>query len=92
MRLKWDGIEWAFSKTHPECGGLYYVYWWNWLPKDARYIGIESMYYDGPHWTFGMWFTNVSWRLPCNQWDADKMWNWRWPCDWRTHRAGKEKA
>lgn len=71
MKLKWDGIEW--------CGGAHYVYWWNWLPKDTRYVGIESLYYDGPHWTFGFWFFNVSWSLPCNRWEPEKMWNFRWP-------------
>lgn len=72
--LSWDGWD----------DDLYYLYWWNWLPKKSRYIGIESVYYDGPHWTLGLWFVNISWRFPCNNWDADKMWNFRLPRDWRS--------
>jgi hypothetical protein len=83
VRLGLDGVEWALSPSHPEFGGLYYLYWWNWLPKKSRYIGVESMYYDGPHWTFGFWFFNVSWSFPCNRWEPDKMWNFRFPRDWR---------
>lgn len=59
MRLRWDGIEWGGPKDD-----WFYVYWWNWLSKNTRYLGPYCMWYDGPHNSFGLWFTNISWYLP----------------------------
>ena len=53
--LKFTGIE---------IGPVYYFYWWNWLSPTDRYWGREDFYYDGPHRTFGLWFTNLSWSTP----------------------------
>ena len=40
MKIGWDGIEWFDN--------FYYVYWWNWLPKGHRFIGLDNIFYDGP--------------------------------------------
>lgn len=38
--------------------------WWvwpiNWLEKDYRYFGPDFTWYDGPHYTFGFWYFNIS--------------------------------
>lgn len=61
MRIHWDGIEWS---PHPAGGHYWYIYWWNHLPKEARYFGIHHYWHDGPHASFGFWFLNVSWSTP----------------------------
>ena len=42
----------------------YYIYFWNLLSKEYRYWGQQDIYYDGPHRSFGLWFTNISWCFP----------------------------
>jgi hypothetical protein len=65
FKLKWDGIEWWQSKvTLGSDHYFYYIYWWNWLPKEYRSWGFEQMYYDGPHNMFNFWFFNISWSTP----------------------------
>ncbi|QIG70145.1 hypothetical protein EVB87_045 [Rhizobium phage RHph_N28_1] len=56
VEIAWDGAEWG---PH----GWYYIYWWNWLAPKYRYWGYEVMWHDGPHYSFGLWFTNVTWCL-----------------------------
>jgi hypothetical protein len=60
----WDGVEWGWfvPPEYPSMASYsYYFYWWNWLPKESRYFGPQHMYYDGWHWSFGLWFCNISW-------------------------------
>lgn len=45
-------------------GHWYYLFWWNWLRPDMRYIGPNHLWYDGPHYSFGLWFTNITWTFP----------------------------
>ena len=56
MKLYYNGVEWNED--------FYYFYWWNRLPKRLRYFGYEEMWHDGIHHSFGLWFINISWRLP----------------------------
>jgi hypothetical protein len=53
-----------FSRTGIEWNDFYYIFWWNPLPKGSRYWGRYHMWYDGPHKSFGLWYTNITWRLP----------------------------
>lgn len=65
FKLHWSGIEWGQSEVTLNSGTyFYYVYWWNWLPKEYRSWGFEQIYYDGPHNMFGFWFFNISWSTP----------------------------
>lgn len=74
MKISWDGITWNSD--------LYYIYWWNWLSKSVRHFGPYQLYYDGPHWSFGLWFINFSWRLPCNKWNDRTRLPWIKNWDW----------
>lgn len=64
--MKWhrDHVEWGQVDTK-EDGTPYYQYYFyykpNWLEKKYRYLGYRSMYYDGPHASFGFWYFNFSW-------------------------------
>ncbi len=42
----------------------YYIFPINWLPKDGRYFGFHFQWYDGPHYSFGLWLFNIS-SSPC---------------------------
>lgn len=65
FKISFSGIEWWQSEiTLNTDAYFFYLYWWNWLPKDLRFWGFEQMYYDGPHNTFGFWFFNISWTFP----------------------------
>ena len=64
MKIRWDCVEWGRLKNVNPSEYQYYFYWWNWLPKEARYWGLEYIYYDGPHITFGLWFANLLWWTP----------------------------
>lgn len=33
----------------------------NWLSKDARFWGPYYSWYDGPWYSYGLWFTNFGW-------------------------------
>jgi hypothetical protein len=55
LELFWNGVMWD---------DYYHVFWWNWLPKKYRYFGYREDFYDHPLYSFGLWFTNVSWFLP----------------------------
>lgn len=57
MKLRSYGVEWGGPDSE-----WYYLYWWNWLDKKYRYFGYQNIYYDGYHHSFGLWFTNISWR------------------------------
>lgn len=59
MKLSLDGVMWGGPDSN-----WYYVYWWNWLERDQRYIGYDGIYYDGMNHSFGLWFTNISWMTP----------------------------
>jgi hypothetical protein len=65
FKLHWDGVKWWQSEvTLGTNTYFYYIYWWNWLPKEHRSWGFEQIYYDGPHSMFNFWFFNVSWSTP----------------------------
>lgn len=65
FKLRLTGIEWGQSEiTLGSKTYFYYFYWWNWVPKELRYLGFEQIYYDGPHNSFGFWFFNISWSTP----------------------------
>ncbi len=55
----------------------YYLYWWNRLPKELRYVGYEQFWYDGPISSFGLWWTNISWVLPWTSHDGSRCWSIR---------------
>lgn len=59
--IKWHrtGVEWG----GPDKLGqpFWYFFWWNWLRPEHRYFGFHTMWYDGPHASFGFWFFNWSW-------------------------------
>lgn len=62
MKIRWDGIEWGQSEiTKGTDMYFYYFCWANWLPTSERYWGVEYIYYDSNHKTFGFWFCNISW-------------------------------
>ena len=62
MKLSLDGIEWGAYKFGD---GIAYQFYINWSPNllapENRYWGLERIYYDGPHVTFGFWFFNIGW-------------------------------
>lgn len=61
MKISWSHIEFGrFGATD----NYWWVYWWNPLPKHLRYFGYYQEWYDGPFSSFGLWFTNITWRLP----------------------------
>jgi hypothetical protein len=57
MKIRWNSVEYG-------PGGCYYFYGPHWLKKGVRHIGIERMYYDGPHVSLGFWFFNITWSSP----------------------------
>ena len=59
VKIRWDGVEWGGPFSN-----WYYLYWWNWLSKDSRYWGKKNFWYDGPHYSFGLWYTNITWVFP----------------------------
>jgi hypothetical protein len=63
IELHWDGLKYHryYNEYFKKWMYASYVYWWNWLPKENRYLGYEMMYYDGEHHSFGFWFFNWSW-------------------------------
>lgn len=61
------GIEWGGPNND-----WYYIYPIpNLLEKDVRYWGFQKFYYDGPHYSFGFWFFNISWSTPWGKWNDD---------------------
>lgn len=66
--MKFRGFTISF--THLEWGDYYWLYWWNWLYPGDRYFGYHQDYYDGPMSGFGMWFFNITWRLPWTRHDG----------------------
>jgi hypothetical protein len=38
------------------------VWWWNWLPKKFRYFGYSKDWYNGPIYSFGLWYINVGYK------------------------------
>lgn len=67
MKKHKDGIEWGGPNQD-----WYWFYWWNWLPKDLRYFGYTQDWYDGPMSSFGLWFINLTWRLPWTRHNGKK--------------------
>jgi len=74
--------KWSIGWDHVVWGGVYYVYWFNWLHRSTRHLGPYMLYYDGPHWSFGFWWFNVSWCLPCNKWDPARS-RFPWLRNWK---------
>lgn len=58
MKIHWYGIDWGPS------GDDYFYYWWNWLEKDARYLGRHDMILDTVYASYGLWYINLSWSTP----------------------------
>ncbi len=71
--LSWDMLCWG--KYHypndEEPHYQYYFCWANWLSKGYRYWGIQKMFYDQPHRSFGLWFINFSWSTQWTKWPKD---------------------
>lgn len=69
--FEWHSVGWISKfnwardnyKGHPHRID-YYITWFNWLPKEARFWGLEQDWYDGPHKCFGFWFFNWAWSTP----------------------------
>jgi hypothetical protein len=59
---KWAASYGGLSFHLKEC--FYYNKWFllpiNWLDKKYRYLGPSFDWYDGPHYSFGFWFFNIS--------------------------------
>lgn len=53
----------------------YKFYFWpiNWLPRGHRYLGYRRDWYDGPLFSYGFWWFNVS-VSPCEEeeWELRK--------------------
>lgn len=81
MKFYRNGVEWE--------NGSFYFYWWNLLPKDHRYIGPYHIWHDGPHYTFGFWFTNISWSFYYSNYREEEMFVRPWIDDW--HWMDKKK-
>lgn len=69
-RANWEraGVRWAwwYCEKYPTMSDYsYYFYWWNRLHKKDgnRYVGFQTMYYDGYHYSFGFWFINWTWNV-----------------------------
>lgn len=54
-----------FCRTYPRLYDVWWsimnnrVTWFNWLPREYRYVGLIETWYDGPIYSFGFWFFNV---------------------------------
>lgn len=70
-RLSWDMIQWGkYQRGKDGADYQFYLCWWNWLDKERRYWGFEEMFYDGPHRSFGLWFTNITWSTQWTRWPS----------------------
>lgn len=58
MKLYPTGVDWSNDRD-----GFRYVYWWNWLPRQHRYLGYREYNFDGVHKSIGLWFINITWML-----------------------------
>lgn len=67
--MKWykDGITWGGPQDDWYC-----FFWWNWLPKEYRYIGYSQDWYDGPLSSFGLWFINLTWNFAFTAHNGEK--------------------
>jgi len=56
-------LEYGSLSLHlKECfiNNKYYIIPINFLGKEHRYLGFEFDWYDGPHYSFGFWWFNIS--------------------------------
>ena len=66
FKLFWNGIEWGQSEITLDSGTyFYYFYWVSWIsePKN-RMIGLDYVYYDGPHYMLCFWWFCICWSTP----------------------------
>lgn len=57
IRIAWTnvGIEWGEEN---------YIYLWNWLRPEHRFVGLAGCWYDGPHYSIGFWYFHITWSFP----------------------------
>ena len=53
------GVSWGGPEED-----WYYISLWNWLTPDTRHLGLQRIWYDGPHASFGLWWFNITWSTP----------------------------
>lgn len=55
--MKWyrSGVSWGKNDR--------YIFWWNFLPRKLRYWGFRQYNFNGLTHSFGLWFTNITWRF-----------------------------
>lgn len=66
FKLSWNGFEWWQSeKTLGSDYYFYYFYWFDWIScPENRMIGLDYMYYDGPHRSLCLWYFCITWSTP----------------------------
>lgn len=68
FKLDWDHIKWGWYNNPPYEGFAYYIYWWNWLPKNLRKWGRDDYFYDHPMPAFYLWYINITWYTQWTIW------------------------
>lgn len=61
--VSWDGV--MYNDT-------YYFYWFHYLVKDVRYMGLKGFWHDGPHKGFGFWWFSFNWSTPWTKLKEDE--------------------
>lgn len=55
------GVRWCPSVFNRD-RYLRDFYIFHWLDRDARYWGYEREWYDGYHYSLGLWWFNITWK------------------------------
>lgn len=73
FKLTWDGIEWWQSEKTLGTDHYFYYFKWDWINKKGRearksvgmkLIGINKVWYDGPHAQLDLYFFCFYWSTP----------------------------
>lgn len=70
--MKWDGRGFTWGGPDDD---WYWIYIFNWLPADIRYLGYEQDWYDHPISSLGFWFFNITWYTPWTRHDGQGGWS-----------------
>ena len=78
MKIYKDHVKWGWydypeniAKKYNSKGDYAYYFYFkpNWLKKEYRHLGIQKMWYDGPHVSLGFWFFNLTWSTQWTTFD-----------------------
>ena len=56
MKIYKNMVSWGGPEDN-----WWHIWWYNYLPKNIRYLGFRYEWYDGPINSIGFWFFNIGW-------------------------------